>query len=73
MDALELIQSVLDYYQSNTAAAVSVTIIVLFLLIKKPKLLFYLILLLAAGLGIMVLFAKLSSSGLEHRKLPFVE
>lgn len=73
MDYNEIIQKGLDYFQTNPAAAISISIIILFLLFKKPKLLFLLIFLVLAGIGVMHLIAKLSSTGLEHKKIPFLE
>lgn len=73
MDYNEIIQKGLSYFQTNPAAAISISIIILFLLFKKPKLLFILIFLVLAGIGVMHLIAKLSSTGLEHKKIPFVE
>jgi hypothetical protein len=73
MDYNEIIQKGLGYFQTNPAAAISISIIILFLLFKKPKLLFILIFLVLAGIGVMHLIAKLSSTGLEHKKIPFLE
>jgi hypothetical protein len=73
MNFNEIIQKGINYFQTNPAAAISITVIVLFLLFKKPKLLLLLIFLVLASIGIMHLIAKLSSTGLEHKKIPFLE
>ncbi len=73
MDFNEILQKAINYYQTNTVAAIAIIVIVIFLLFKKPKLLFLLIFLGLAAIGVLYLIAKLDSTGLEHRKIPFVE
>jgi len=73
MDFNEIMQKIINYYQANTVAAISIAIIVVFLLFKKPKLLFLLIFLGLAAIGVLYLISKLESTGLEHKKIPFLE
>jgi hypothetical protein len=73
MDFNEILQKAINYYQTNTTAAILIIAIVLFLLFKKPKLLFVLIFLGLAAIGVLYLISKLESTGLEHKKIPFVE
>jgi len=73
MDFNAILQKAIDYYQTNTAAAILIIAIVLFLLFKKPKLLFLLIFLGIAAIGVLYLISKLESTGLEHKKIPFLE
>ena len=73
MDYNEILQKVINYYQANTVAAIFIAAIVLYLLFKKPKLLLLLIFLGIAAIGILFIISKLESTGLEHKKIPFIE
>lgn len=73
MDYNEILQKVIIYYHTNTVAAIFIAAIVLYLLFKKPKLLLLLIFLGIAALGILFIISKLESTGLEHKKIPFIE
>jgi uncharacterized membrane protein YccC len=73
MDYNEILQKVVNYYHTNTVAAILIAAIVLFLLFKKPKLLLLLIFLGIAAIGILFIISKLESTGLEHKKIPFIE
>jgi len=73
MDFNAILQKAINYYHTNTAAAILIIAIMLFLLFKKPKLLFLLIFLGIAAIGVLYLISKLESTGLEHKKIPFLE
>jgi uncharacterized membrane protein YccC len=73
MDFNEMLQKIINYYHANTVAAILIAAIVLFLLFKKPKLLLLLIFLGIAAIGILFIISKLESTGLEHKKIPFIE
>ncbi|MBI5741802.1 MAG: hypothetical protein HZA16_13945 [Nitrospirae bacterium] len=73
MDFNDLIQKGIDYSRANPATAIAAAFIVLLLLFKKPKLLIILVLLALAAAGMYYILAKLSTTGLEHKKLPFFD
>ncbi|RJQ54592.1 MAG: hypothetical protein C4526_05030 [Nitrospiraceae bacterium] len=69
----DLVQRGMDYFHANPAVAIAVAVILLFLLFRKPKLFLVLLFLALAAIGVNYLFDKLSSTGLEHKKMPFLE
>jgi len=71
MDFNDLIQKGMDYFQANPAVAAAAAIITLFLLFKKPKFFIVLLLIALAAVGMNYVMAKLSTTGLEHQKVPF--
>jgi hypothetical protein len=73
MDYDEIVRDGMDYFHANPAVAIAVAVILLFLLFKKPKLFLLLLLLAVAAVGLKQLFDQLSSTGLEHQKVPFFE
>ena len=73
MNLNEITQKGLSYYHANPAVTILIAVIVIFLLFKKPKLLFLLIFLGLVAIGVLYLISKLDSTGLEHKKIPFVE
>lgn len=73
MDLNNIIQAATDYAQANPVAVIAGAIVVLILLFKRPGILFFLIFLVLAGFGIKYIIGKVSSTGLEHSKIPFFE
>ena len=63
----EIINNIQQYIQANPEGSIAAGVILLVLLFKKPKLFFTLLFLCAAGIGVMVLFDKLSSTGLSDK------
>ncbi len=60
----EIINSITNYAQSNTGAAVAAGFLMLVLLIRRTKLFFILLAIAIAGVGIMKIFDKISATGL---------
>lgn len=73
-DFYEIIENVWKYSQDNPVVAIPIALVILYLLFRKPKLLIGLVFIGLAIYGVMQLLAMLSSStGLEHKKIPFVD
>ena len=65
MDFNEITQNVIDLAGGNPVLAAAGAFIVLFLLFRRPKILFFLVLAALAVKGVMLLFDKLSGTGLD--------
>ena len=64
MDINSLVSSALDYIQANVEGSIAVAVIVLLLLIKKPTYLLVLIGIAAVAYVVMLIFEKISATGL---------
>lgn len=65
MDFNEMAQNIIDLAGGNPVVAAAGAFVVLFLLFRKPKLLLVLVLFTLAAKGVMLLFDKLSGTGLD--------
>jgi len=73
MKANEIIDSIMSQAQANPLAAAATGFVLIILLFWRPKLIFILLGIAVAGIGVLHLFAKLSATGLEHAKIPFMD
>ena len=73
-DINKIIDYIWKYSQDHPAVAIPVALVVLYLLFRKPKVLVGLLFVGLAFYGVFQLLAKLSATtGLEHKKIPFVD
>lgn len=65
MDFNKLVENIVDLAGGDPVVAAAGAFIVLFLLFRKPKILLFLVLAALAAKGVMLLFDKLSGTGLD--------
>lgn len=73
MNINAIIQSIISQAQANPLAAAAAGFVLIILLYWRPKIFFILLGITAAGIGMLHIFAKLSATGLEHAKIPFMD
>jgi hypothetical protein len=66
-DLNQLLTNALSYMQDNLAGSISAGVILLYLLVKRPKMFLYLVLLCVAGVGVMMIFDKISATGISSK------
>jgi len=73
MKVNEIIPNIISQAQANPLAAAAAGFILIILLVWRPKVFFILLGIAVAGIGVLHLFAKLSATGLDHAKIPFMD
>ncbi len=73
MNFNEIIQIIHNLIQANPVGSVAAAFIFIFLLFWRPKIFVTLLLIALAAVVVMHLFAKLTATGLEHKKIPFIK
>ncbi len=69
----EITQIILNLIRTNPIGSLAALFILIFLFFWRPKIFFALLGIALAAVGVMYLFAKLSSTGLEHKNIPFIK
>jgi hypothetical protein len=69
----EVIQSIIDFVQTNTIGTLAAGFILVFLLFWRSRVLRILLFITFAAIAVMHLFAKLSATGLGNINIPFLE
>ncbi|UCE72701.1 MAG: hypothetical protein JSV11_10950 [Nitrospiraceae bacterium] len=74
MDINALIEKTESLVQANPVAAAAAALVLLFVLWRWPKFFFAVVVFTLFSFGVMKFFAWLTgATGLEHKKIPFIE
>ena len=71
MEINRLIEWVTEYANTHPAGAAAAGVILLFILIRRPKMFFVMLLIGVAGIGVMMLFDRISAT-MGTGRLPFL-
>jgi hypothetical protein len=72
MDLFSVAHDNVTIILSKPGVAIAGVVALLFLLFKRPKEFIYIVIFAMASAGIIHLFSKLLSLGLDHKSLPFI-
>ncbi|OHE55743.1 MAG: hypothetical protein A2Z47_13825 [Thermodesulfovibrio sp. RBG_19FT_COMBO_42_12] len=68
MSFLEIINSIISFFQANLIIAIVVAILLIFLLWRKPKLFFLVLFIVLLLTGVLYMISDMSSTGVYHKQ-----